>query len=334
LIPGGALLTLLLSILAGIIGLGLYVYLIKNFYETDWKNALLAFIIVFAASVIIGVILFALMFFGVIFWQLGMFSAGQSDTVVTGFVKMQPLTPSMEYSGSKFTAAFVNAAGTTATITDVSVRESISGTDCSVESLKGQPVRAGSTFTVLGDCGQKSPGEAYDLVVTITYSATIGGISTTHTDTGQIKGQVETGGYIGANPIGYTGANSRDQPAEVTGFVRMQPLTPAISYKSDGTYTITLTNALGTTMNITAVSLGVDASETCSSVSVNYERLDGGEGNVPVRSGEIITIKAACEEKNTGEAYDLSLSIDYSATMGGIVTTHKETGRIKGIVEA
>ena len=325
--PGGPLITLMLSVLMGVIGLALYVCLIKKFYELNWKNAILAFVIVFISNVIIGVILFGLMFFGVIFWQLGVFNAGQSDKVVTGFVTMQPLMPAIAYRGSKFTASFTNAAGTTASITDISVKESISRTDCSVEPLKGQSIRAGSTFTIRGDCGQKNAGESYDLVVTITYSSTIGGISTSHTDIGHIKGQAETGGYIETIPV-------VDQQAEVTGFLRMQPLTPTISYKSDGPYTVTLTNALGTTMNVTTVSLGDDASENCGSISVNDESFADGKGNVRVKSGQIITIKATCPEKSAGDTYDVSLSIDYSATMGGIVTSHKETGHIKGIVEA
>jgi hypothetical protein len=336
LIPGGSLITLLLLALLSVIGLVLCVYLIGKFYEADWKNAILAFVIVSFANIIVGVILSGLMFFGVVFWQLGVFNAGQGDMVVTGFVKMQPLMPTIAYHGSKFTASFTNAAGTTASITDISVKESISGTDCPVEPLKGQSIRAGGTFTIKGDCGQKNAGESYDLVVTITYSATIGGISSTHTDTGHIKGQAETGGNIDSMPsVDQMGAsNLGSQQADVTGFVRMQPLTPTILYTTDGAYAVTLTNALGTTMNVTTVSLGDEASENCGSISVNDEGFTDGKGNVRVKSGQIISVKASCPEKNAGESYGLSMSIEYSATMGGIVTSHKEAGRIKGIVVA
>jgi hypothetical protein len=163
-----------------------FVYLVKRFYNESWMNSLLAFTVNLVVYFMLAFVVFLPL---VILWQLGVFNAGQTDTVVTGFVKMQPLTPAIAYSGSRFTALFTNALGATANITDVDVKDSPSGTECSVEPLKERSIRAGGTFTVQGNCGQKNAGDAYDLVVTISYSATMGGISTNHTDTGHIKGR-------------------------------------------------------------------------------------------------------------------------------------------------
>ena len=189
---GVAFLTFILMLLMFLIGILLYIYLIKRFYDVDWKNAILAFVISLVAYMVICGILLGILLVGVVLWQLGVFNAGQTGAVVTGFVKMQPLIPAITYSGSRFTAAFTNALGTTVNITDVSVKESISGTDCSVEPLSEQVVPAGGAFTIQGNCGQKNSGDPYDLIVTITYNATMGGISTKHTDTGHIRGQAET----------------------------------------------------------------------------------------------------------------------------------------------
>ena len=195
-LPGGPLITMLLLVLFAIVGLGLYIYLIKRFYEVEWKTALLAFLIAFVASIVISIVLYVLlvlvgMILGVALWQLGVFNVGQGGTEIIGFVKMQPLSPSVEYRGSRFNVAFVNALGAAVNITDIDVKESLSGTTCSVEPLKDQSVRAGNTYVVTGDCGQKNEGDLYDLVFTISYSAKVGGISTTHADTGHIKGSAD-----------------------------------------------------------------------------------------------------------------------------------------------
>jgi hypothetical protein len=190
LINGGFLVTMLFMVLMVLIGLGLYVYLIKKFYAVDWKNAILVFVIVFIANIIFSVILIGTV--GVIMWQLGIFNLGQSDTVVTGFVKLIPLTQSVTYSGSRFVVSFNNALGTTVNITNVSVKESLSGTECSVEPLERKSVLDGYTFTVKGDCGQKNVGDAYHFVFTITYSASKGGVVSSHTESGLIWGIVES----------------------------------------------------------------------------------------------------------------------------------------------
>ncbi len=332
---GVPLLSLILMLLVSLIGILLYIYLIKRFYDADWKNAALAFVIVFAANVVIGGILyFGLMVFGVALWQLGIFNAGQTGQVVTGFVKMQPLIPAIAYSGSTFTAMFTNALGTTITITNVSVKDAISGTDCSVEPLNEQVVRAGNAFTVQGDCGQKNEGETYDLIVTITYNTTIGGVPSTHTDTGHISGQAETGYTSDVIPPEdlSKGVNGANYPTTTTGFERLQPLAPTIYYESNGSYEIALDNAAGVVMNITSVSIGTSDGQNCQGITVNGKDFSTG-GNLRLRSGEVITITASCPPKKTGDPYDVSLSIDYSAAMGGIVTTNKESGEITGGVE-
>jgi len=126
--------------------------------------------------------------------------------MLTGFVKMQPLSPSIAYRNTTFRSSFTNALGTTVKLTSVTVRESISGLACpangltvspdgtSVNNLSGSTypsIKTGGTFTLKCVCPPKSDGESYDLIITIKYRATMGGITTNHTDTGHIKGEAD-----------------------------------------------------------------------------------------------------------------------------------------------
>jgi len=142
-----------------------------------------------------GWAILVVMIVGVVLWQLGVFNVGQGGIVTTGFVKMQPLTPSIAYRNATFTASFTNALGTTVKLNNITLNETITGNMCTAtpNPALGQSVKAGGTFTVAGSClnALKSDGEAYDLTVTIQYAATMGGITTNHTDTGHIKGQGE-----------------------------------------------------------------------------------------------------------------------------------------------
>jgi hypothetical protein len=135
--------------------------------------------------------------FGVVLWQLSP-TPHSNSLVATGFVKMQPLIPSIAYRNTSFTCAFTNALSTTIKLINVSLNESIAHGACTVNSSDVRPnigsnVKAGGTFSVaVDDCPAKADGEAYDMVVTIMYNATMGGITTNHTDTGHIKGEADS----------------------------------------------------------------------------------------------------------------------------------------------
>jgi hypothetical protein len=131
---------------------------------------------------------------GFVFWQLAPSAPNGSNAFSTGFVKMQPLTSSVSYHNTSFIAPFTNALGTKINLENITISEGISGDPCpSVRSSSEIPssVKAGGTFTLTGVCPPKSDGESYDLIITIKYSATMGNITTNHTDTGHIKGEAE-----------------------------------------------------------------------------------------------------------------------------------------------
>jgi hypothetical protein len=146
----------------------------------SWANAL-------ALLILFGFII-------ILLDQLAVLVDPQGPVVVTGWVKMQPLTPRIAYQNTSFTASFTNALSTAINLTGITMNETISGIQCN--SVKSSPdvlssVKAGETFTVTGVCPQKVDGDAYDLIVKINYCTSMGGITTNHTDTGHIKGWAE-----------------------------------------------------------------------------------------------------------------------------------------------
>jgi hypothetical protein len=141
-----------------------------------------------------GWAILVVMIVGVVLWQLGVFNVGQGSIVVTGFVKMQPLTPSIVYRDENFSASFTNALGTSIRLGNITLLESIYPQNCtgSLAHLSALTVKAGGTFTVNGTgCPPKADGDPYDMIVTIPYLATMGGITSQHTDIGHVKGQAE-----------------------------------------------------------------------------------------------------------------------------------------------
>jgi hypothetical protein len=116
----------------------------------------------------------------------------QPNILTFGFVKIQPLTPSIAYRNTNFTASFTNALRTAINLTDMNMKESISDAQCDlVTSSPAVSVKSGGTVTMIGVCPQKRDGEAYDMIITIKYNTTMSGITTNQTETGHIKGQGE-----------------------------------------------------------------------------------------------------------------------------------------------
>jgi len=74
-----------------------------------------------------GWAILVVMIVGVVLWQLGVFNVGQGNLVTTGFVKMQPLTPSIAYRDRNFTGSFTNALGTTVRLGNITINETIMG---------------------------------------------------------------------------------------------------------------------------------------------------------------------------------------------------------------
>ena len=122
------------------------------------------------------------------FNMFGNASRSNNHLIVTGFVKMQPITPSVDYVGRNFNASFVNIVDRTISFRAITLNETITNKECLIVAPKiGDQVKSGGTFNVAGICPQKTDGEAFDMIVRITYNALMEDVNVTHTDNGHIK---------------------------------------------------------------------------------------------------------------------------------------------------
>ncbi|MBN2250495.1 MAG: hypothetical protein JW724_00290 [Candidatus Altiarchaeota archaeon] len=121
-----------------------------------------------------------------------------------------------------------------------------------------------------------------------------------------------------------------------TGWAKLKPLSASIAYKSNGSYETTLTNTVGTSIKVTYINMTEAlAGAECNTVALNGVTYTNGVGNSSVKPGDGFEITSTdCPGKNEGDPFDLMITIDYTAVMGGISTSHRETGHVKGPCEA
>lgn len=158
--------------------------------------------IIIAIAVVILILILAIpviMISGVVIWQLGVFNVGSDSLIPTGWSKLRPLSPSIVYTADgNFEATFVNVVGTSVNITSVSLDEELEGVKCLNVEVDGNDlsstsvlVKAGDGFEVTAVCEIKSEGDPFDLSIVIEYDQLMGGIITSHTEKGCIRGPVE-----------------------------------------------------------------------------------------------------------------------------------------------
>jgi hypothetical protein len=138
-----------------------------------------------------------------IFWIINTQVASQRPKVATtGFTKIQPLTPSIIYNGTAFTAAFTNAQRNNITLTNVTLNETITGRQCSLDYIMIGPTKANNTLGLVvkpggtivissTGCPPKEVGEMYDLVVFFEYNLSLDEVTEKYANIGHIKGQSE-----------------------------------------------------------------------------------------------------------------------------------------------
>jgi hypothetical protein len=141
----------------------------------------LAFIVLAACAFVLVVV------GGVVFWQLGIFSAASAPNSAIGFSQIRPIDASIQYkSDGGLFFAVTNAAGTKTQ----NVEFYFSG-DCEGETYIISELMAGETSTVSVDCASKDAGSSFSTDVTIEYSVTVAGREIPHTSSGMITGTVE-----------------------------------------------------------------------------------------------------------------------------------------------
>jgi len=112
--------------------------------------------------------------------------------IATGFAKIKPqLAGTGLNSNGEFLGVFTNGVGTKISIKDVSIEDANGEFYCGGYVVNGT-VSAGENVRVHAyDCIKGQPGDIYNMKVMIEYDVTVGSITTTHTETGTLRGSLE-----------------------------------------------------------------------------------------------------------------------------------------------
>ena len=141
-----------------------------------------------------GWAILVVMIVGIVMWQLGIFNMGSTTTTASGFSKIKPQLAAIALGADGvFQGVFTNGAGTRIGITTTGIHlVEASGSSADATLVDGWVngfVAAGDNFQITAAAlGQGQAGDVYDMEVVLDYTVTIGGITTTHTETGRLRG--------------------------------------------------------------------------------------------------------------------------------------------------
>ena len=133
------------------------------------------------------------MVFGIVMWQLGIFNMGGTTLTSTGFAKIKPQLAGTGVSESGVVAAvFTNGAGAAIEFTDGSADIGGVIADLGADGAVGTTIAAGGNFEVTGsaDFGGIA-GDVYAADITLAYDINVGGITTSHVESGSLRGPYE-----------------------------------------------------------------------------------------------------------------------------------------------
>ena len=148
-----------------------------------------------------GWAILVVMIVGIVMWQLGIFNMGSTSITSTGFSKIKPqLAGSGMKADGTFTGVFTNGVGTgitviTAGAEDTIANESMTGLQCelAVDPATATSIAAGDNFVLTGSsCALGNAGDVYSARIQISYTVRIGTVTSSHKDTGTIRGPYES----------------------------------------------------------------------------------------------------------------------------------------------
>jgi hypothetical protein len=144
-----------------------------------------------------GWAILVVMIVGIVMWQLGIFNMGGTTMTASGFAKLKPQLGAMGVTGGGggFQGVFTNGVGTRINVLHASVVGTFAGggAGCSTFTVDPTNPAAGDNFLISATTctSAAQSGEVYVLTLSIPYEVMIGAITTTHTDTGVVRGPAE-----------------------------------------------------------------------------------------------------------------------------------------------
>jgi hypothetical protein len=145
-----------------------------------------------------GWAILVVMVVGIAMWQLGIFNMGSATLTSTGFAKLKPqlAATGIDRTGEP-KAIFTNGIGTKIEITGGKVLDNnnpaISCALTPANFLPNDPA-GGQNFRISAPSGcvqPGNPGDVYNALISISYDVSIGGVQTSHTDSGNLRGPFE-----------------------------------------------------------------------------------------------------------------------------------------------
>jgi hypothetical protein len=146
-----------------------------------------------------GWAILVVMVVGIVMWQLGIFNMGGATLTATGFAKIKP-----QLAGSGISRTgnpkliFTNGVGTQITIVSARIIDmNVKTRSCPLTSAMfvSKNVAAGENTklsTALTSCMTPgTPGGVYQASISLNYLVTVGGVTTSHTESGSLRGPLE-----------------------------------------------------------------------------------------------------------------------------------------------
>jgi hypothetical protein len=158
-----------------------------------------------------GWAILVVMIVGVVLWQLGVFNPGSGQATTVGFYKIKPLSPGdIEQTRATFSGVFINAVGTSISITDVQLAyqnptgaacgtiqvytPGMASTPLTMPDATGVTVGQGGTFivnaTTCASGGNPLSGSTYSAKLAVSYASEVGGFLRAGVENGTITGPI------------------------------------------------------------------------------------------------------------------------------------------------
>lgn len=146
-----------------------------------------------------GWAILVVMIVGIVMWQLGIFNMGGTTLTSTGFAKIKPQLAATGISRTgQPKMVFTNGVGTQITVKSIRIVDINTGSSCGITSnlILPKTMAAGENMKlstgVATTCVKNgNPGDVYNARVTLNYDVSVGGVVTSHQESGTIRGPYE-----------------------------------------------------------------------------------------------------------------------------------------------
>jgi len=139
---------------------------------------------------------------------------------------------------------------------------------------------------------------------------------------------------LGIFNMGSSSSNLGASTVTATGFAKIKPQLTATGMTSDGTPRMVFTNGVGAPINIRNAKI-IDMNNPITSCSLSSEDF---KPNPQVASGENVKLSTSATNcvihGDVGSVYQAKVSIVYDVSVGGVTTTHIESGTLRGPMES